>query len=311
MTNFEPTEINLQDAEALDFLIASGFDPASIDRMPTHVRDRARKLLEALQAIDDYPVAPPSTLLVDATLARIAQNERQRADRMTLTSTPAMSLRRRMGIPNFVAVAAMLIVGTAVAIPITNEVRNNQSQSMCASGLRNLGGALSAYAADNRGILPMTASLGSFLTNQTDQSSDVTENARHLELLSTHGYCDHKCTRCNGSRNLAYRVPMHKSQVNLASSGRSPIAADSNPIQAHVRQGVLPRSFDLDSLNHNQRGQNVLFSDGSVVWMSSPILQNGPLRLPDNIWIIREKNGAESWNLRANTGSPLEIILMN
>ena len=314
MNKPEETNINPVEAEALDFLIAAEFDPTAIERMPEHLRANARRFLAELQSINSYPVEPPSDALIDATLARIAQEERRQSQRMSFSNSQP-SLRKRLGIPNIVAVAAMLIVAAGVAVPLTNQVRQSQAQLMCANGLRTVGSGLSAYAADNRGVLPMTAGLGSFLTDSTSTESStesgIIENAQHLDMLSKNGYCDSKCTRCNGSRNLSYRIPMHKSQTNLSSMQRSPVAADANPVQTMMRRGVMPVNFSISSQNHAQRGQNVLFSDGSVTWMVTPNLSNGPGGLFNNIWVIRDKNGIETVNLRANPRHALEILLAN
>jgi len=311
MNQSEETNIDPVEAAALDFLIAAEFDPSAINRMPERLRPSARRILGELREINVYPVTPPSDALIDATLARIAQSERRQSQRMSFFNSQPSSMRRRMGIPNIVTLAAMLIIAAGVAVPLSNQVRQSQSQVMCANGLRTLGSGLSAYAADNRGIMPMTAGLGSFLSEPSSNDSDITDNARHLDMLSKNGYCDSKCTRCNGSRNLSYRIPLHKSQTNLSTMQRSPVAADSNPVQALVRRGIMPTSFDIVSQNHGQRGQNILFSDGSVVWMISAIRLGGPMGLPDNFWVIREKNGRESINVRARSGSALEILLAN
>ena len=310
MNKPEETNINPVEAEALDFLIAAEFDPTAIERMPEHLRANARRFLAELQTINSYPVEPPSDALIDATLARIAQEERRQSQRMSFSNSQP-SLRKRLGIPNIVAVAAMLIVAAGVAVPLTNQVRQSQSQLLCSNGLKTLGSGLSAYAADNRGVLPMTAGLGSFLTDSTSNESGIIENAQHLDILAKNGYCDAKCTRCNGSRSLSYRIPMHHSQKNLSSMQRSPVAADANPVQAMVRRGVMPVNFSISSQNHAQRGQNVLFSDGSVIWMVTPNLSNGPKGLFNNIWVIRDKNGIETFNLRANPRHALEIFLAN
>ncbi len=311
MTSSQDLLPDPNDDDALDYLVEAQFDAAAIDRMPEHLRASARRLLGDLRAIDDYPASEPSSLLVDATLARIAQDERQRALRMSITDASQTSIRRRIRIQNLAALAAMLIVAAGIAIPMSAQVRNSQSQTMCAGGLRTLGGALSAYAADNQGIMPMTAGLGSFFTDSLEKETDVIDNARHLEILSKNGYCDAQCTRCNGARSLSYRVPLHASQTSLGTMRRSPIAADANPVQILLRRGIVPRTFDLGSFNHAQRGQNVLFSDGSVVWSISPVLKSGPFGLPDNIWMIRAKNGVETGDLRANPKHPLEVLLMN
>ncbi len=304
----EPT-LDPLDAEALDFLVAAGFDCAAIERMPTAVRDRAKRLLGDLGAIDRYPAPLPSDTLVDATLARVAQAERQRQDRFNLPQQ--LSLRRKLHIPNFVAVAAILMIAIGVAFPVASQVRASSSQAMCASGLRSLGSGISAYASDNMGSMPSTAGFSSVIPSSITGDSGILENARHLEMLSQKGYCAANCTRCNGARNLSYRVPMHDLHLKLTGVGRSPIAADANPVQSMLTRGVIPATLELRSLNHGQLGQNVLFSDGSSVWLITPLVPVGPHRQLDNVWIIREKNGRESINLKATAGSPYDVFLSN
>ncbi len=314
MNQSEEPILDPRDAEALDFLVAAAFDPAAIDRMPSAVRANARRLLGDLGAIDRYPTEPASETLVDATLARVAQAERQRADRFNLPRE--LSLRRKLHIPNFVAVAAVLLIAAGVAFPVASQVRASSSQAMCASGLRNLGSGISAYASDNLGLMPMTAGIGSLFSTPSTaakHSGDegILENARHLEMLSNKGYCHENCTRCNGARNLSYRVPLHRKQMYLAGIGRSAIVADANPVQAILTRGVTPVTLELVSHNHGQVGQNVLFSDGSSFWTITPILPIGPSRVRDNIWVIHGNDGGDSINLKASSGSPYDIFLAN
>jgi len=298
-----------RDAAALEYLIEAGFDRSCIGRMPAALRANAERLLGELNAIDRYPVDPPSELLVEATLARVARADEQTRERWRLPQWHVP--RSRWGLPNLVAIAALLIVAAGVAIPVTAQVRRSHSQSLCANSLRSLGGGLAAYAADHRGMLPMTAGLAGFLSGPTEQAAPMAENARHLELLSTKGYCNANCTRCNGARNLSYRVPTHRSQLQLAATARSPVAADANPVQGLVQRGMMPPTFDLNSPNHGQSGQNVLFSDGSAVWLGSPRLQVAPNATSDNIWVIRGRDGQETIDFRRAGPSALEILLVN
>lgn len=298
-----------RDAAALEYLIEAGFDRSCIGRMPAELRANAERLLGELGAIDRYPVEPPNDLLVEATLARIARNDEQTQERWRLPQWHAPS--SRWGLPNLVAIAALLIVAAGVAIPVTAQVRRSHSQSLCANSLRTLGGGLAAYAADHRGMLPMTAGLAGFLTAPAEQTPPMAENARHLELLSSKGYCHANCTRCNGARNLSYRVPTHRAQLQLTATARSPVAADANPVQGLAQRGVMPPTFDLNSPNHGQSGQNVLFSDGSAVWLASPRMQVAPSAASDNIWVIRGRDGKETIDFRRAGPCALEILLVN
>lgn len=298
-----------RDAQALDYLIEASFDPSCIERMPAELRARAQRILGELGAIHAYPAAPPSDLLVEATLARVQRADADERERWRLPQW--QRVRSRWGLPNLVAVAALLILAAGVAVPVAAQVRRSHSQSLCAHSLRSLGGGLAAYAADHRGMLPMTAGLASFLGSSDEAPAPMAENARHLEMLSSKGYCSADCTRCNGSRNLSYRIPTHRAQLHLTATARSPVAADANPVQALVQRGLVPQTFDIDSPNHGNTGQNVLFSDGSAAWLDSPVLQFGPGGPTDNIWVIRGRDGRETVDFRGARPGALEILLAN
>ncbi len=303
----ELPQIHELDAQALDLLVEAGFDPSAIDTMPEHLRDRARRLLSTLGKLDAYPTPPASETLVHATLARIDQEERRQRDRLRLE--PAA--RRRWNIPNVVAVAAVLLVGVGILYPVANEVRSTNSQAMCASGLRSLGSGIAGYSADHGGAMPLTASLVPGAGAVPAADAGVLDNARHLEMLASKGYCDAGCTKCNGARTLSYRVPLHPAQVQLAALPRSPIAGDANPVQPLAQRSGSVINADLRSTNHGQRGQNLLYSDGSTGWTISPVIRIGPSGREDNIWVIRGNDGRHSLDLRNRSEDMWDILLAN
>lgn len=309
MSSNEQDQLDPLEAEALDYLVESGFDSASVDRMPPHLREAARRLLGELSAVDRYPAEPPCDSLVDATLASIERAERNQRERLAFPSESAR--RSRWRTPNFIAVAAVVVVAVGVLFPVANQVRWSNSQGLCASGLRNLGSGIAGYSADNRGMVPMTAGLGGLFSGDSKGDEGVLENAAHLEMLSRQGYCTPACTKCNGTRGLSYRVPLNKAQMVLAAHSRSPIAADANPVQAMTRRGATAPSHLLGSDNHGNRGQNILFSDGSVDWSLTPILQFRPSGIVDNIWVIQQRSGGESLDFRGRGNSPFDIWLSN
>ena len=101
-----------RDAAALEYLIEAGFDRSCIERLPAALRANAERLLGELDAIDRYPVEPPSELLVEATLARVARADEHSRERWRLPQWNAP--RSRWGLPNLVAIAALLIVAAGV-----------------------------------------------------------------------------------------------------------------------------------------------------------------------------------------------------
>ena len=68
--------------------------------------------------------------------------------------------------------------------------------------------------------------------------------------------------------------------------GRTPLVADANPV-IHMRRignrAELTSTVSQCSMNHQQRGQNVLFADVSIVWMVTPVLNDDNIYLPDGV----------------------------
>lgn len=307
MNQEETREIHPDDEQALELLIEAGFDPSATEAMPEHLRDRARRLLGSFAKLEQYSVAAPSETLVHATLALVDRESRNQRERMRFEPFS----RKRWSLPNVVAVAAVILVGVGIVYPMANEVRATNSQAMCASGLRSLGSGIAGYSADNGGSMPLTASIVPLSGALPAPDAGVLDNARHLEMLASKGYCDAGCTKCNGARTLSYRVPLHPAHVQLAALPRSPIAGDANPVQPLAQRAGNIANADLRSVNHGQRGQNLLYSDGSTGWTISPVIRVGPSGHEDNIWVIRGQNGAHSLDVRSRSGDVWDILLAN
>lgn len=78
---------------------------------------------------------------------------------------------------------------------------------------------------------------------------------------------------------MALRVPAAGQRFHMATL-RGMVVADANPVLELLREGKPWRAgVTAASFNHRGSGQNVVFDDGSVRWLISPILSNG-----DCIW---------------------------
>ncbi|MSR17824.1 MAG: hypothetical protein EXS00_01435 [Phycisphaerales bacterium] len=308
------------DARVLDLLVEAGFDPAVLPPLNAEDAARARALCDYFHSLDRTPIAEPSDVLVEATLARIQQADRDSAERMKLGSGESRGLRV-MGIGNHLALAATVLIAVCVAIPLAAHSRNGSAEALCANGLRNLGRALHGYSADNLGSLPMTAGFAGFApggnADQMAQAADG-KGGEALATLAHKGYCTAACTRCNGTRQLAYRVPMHRVQLSLLILPGMPVVADRNPeiglnpeqkLSSSAKTGELPRGSD----NHERRGLNVLFNDGATRWIIEPIVRvRTPLGIRDeDLWRPRTTDGTESLGSKAVANDPFDVFLVN
>ena len=104
------------DANMLDRLVDAEFDPSKITGLDGGDQARLERIISILGLLDSYPVAELTgedrTTLVNATLARIDRAESEQADRMHFE--PGSSPVSRMGVPELIAVAAIIILGLSI-----------------------------------------------------------------------------------------------------------------------------------------------------------------------------------------------------
>jgi hypothetical protein len=137
---------------------------------------------------------------------------------------------------------------------------------------------------------------------------DHSENLGPLVTGQFCGAADLACPACAaGQPCFAYRVPVRGERFMLDRGFRSVVIADSNPLTEAGRLG-LRASHLQPSSNHGQSGQNMLFSDGSVEWHTSPLIGDGTGAM-DNIWLPRDSQGVERIDLQAWPTQPRDTFV--
>ena len=298
------------DERALDWLVDHGFDLSHLGSAPPALVERIQRLRGSMSPLAAYQVAPPSETLVDATLARVARADAdaERAARMRIE--PSVARLRSFRLPELIAVAAVLFLGVGVLFPMAQQFRSSSAATLCSSSLRKLGSAMHGYAADNAGSAPAMAGLGSlFSPGGNPTPDDLTRHHRSLDALVHKGYCVAGCTKCNGARMYSYRVATHPRQLRLAVLPATPIVSDANPLVDALRRGQRDADASANSANHASRGQNVLFTDGSTVWTTTPMFRDPRLPRLDNIWLFQLRDGSEGLDLRQMSRRPAEVFL--
>ncbi|MSR34092.1 MAG: hypothetical protein EXS12_04745 [Phycisphaerales bacterium] len=252
---------------------------------------RQAAALSLLRKLEAYPVSEPDTLLLDSTMARIAREERAKQDRMEI-HTPSWGKRTQWA--DFGAVAAVALLATGVGWPIAQRMRAAALEQNCANNLRTVGSSIAAYAVDHRGNLPATASLGGLFESPAASKLDWSnyEHSGHLLLLERNGYARHDslhcpaCTAGSACGTFSFRVPSVNTPFRLELMGRTPLVADANPV-IHMRRignkSELSAPNTQCSMNHQQRGQNVLFADVSIIWLVTPLINGDNIYLPDGV----------------------------
>jgi prepilin-type processing-associated H-X9-DG protein len=194
------------------------------------------------------------------------------------------------------AVAAVLVLFVGIVLPALGYARQRYQQQRCQTQLAGVYDGVARYVADHDGHMPRVPTApGSPWWKVGYQGVENVSNTRRAWLLVKEGYVDPSRFICPGrpeSRDLRFdtlqvanyndfpgtayihfsiRVgcPQSKQQ---GLTGRRVLFADRNPLSEKLPTDYST-SFSLrlckdlmtsNSSNHNRRGQNVLFCDGSV-----------------------------------------------
>ena len=291
------------DCDALDLLIEHGLDlDAAIAAHPQQ-RDRLQAAHALFGRLDAYDVEAPDESLVDATLARIAHEDAAIAQRMRVGADSELSgnsdalsaSRGRWG--DFIGLACAAILILSVGIPVVSYMRGKNIDAECGNNQRNLASGIETYVRDNN-HMPIAAGfspdLGGLLSWHDYKS------ARHLDPLVDGKYCAEGCLSCASDpteEGYAYQVPTRSSHFAWKNGVRAPAVADRNPLIDLSRRGKLVGVLIINSPEHGGRGQNVLFTDGSIEFLGSPVLLiPGTTELPahsENIWLPMDRGQHE------------------
>jgi hypothetical protein len=302
--NSNEVGLSPDDARLLDALAASGFDARAVKVESGAEAQRLKAMSSLLGLMKDYPVEDAEEALQHVTLARIDRHEQDVAARMNFDNRQdavAAERRLRIRVPDFITVAAVLLIAFSVFWPVLTSMRNKSIDLACANNLRYMGMAFGSYAADYNGELP-TATAGPMGT------WDTVKNVLNLQPLVEGGYCEAGHLNCAGHANHVATGPSYSYRWVLAGApvkwGNAPrvsvILGDLNPIIDAARSGQILPPLSM-SINHAGRGQNVLADDGATLWLQQPVVAGG-----DNIWL---PNGAVQLRSGEQPSDPMDVFL--
>ncbi|QDU62591.1 hypothetical protein Pan216_34580 [Planctomycetes bacterium Pan216] len=246
-------------------------DPALRERL-----EEVRALIAPLSE-DDLGVDVPSGL-GERTLERIGDH---RLGTMTEASDASSG-------PRFLDVliaASVLACLSTLALPAIGELRREHARLFCANKLRQLGTAFGVYADQESERLPFIATGGPFnnagcfavqLKERHLLSSDavllcpsanngvvhVPTFNEFLEATDRLAYVDHLRRQMGGSYGYSL------GHMNRGHHAGAPLRQSARP----VLSDRPPRTGDplfVNSPNHEDAGQNVLFANGCVRWLPS------------------------------------------
>ena len=238
--------------------------------------------------------------LAEGTIWRIKQT--LRTSQVGLNQLLAAEQKRKTGFwrdtfGRLATAAVFVIVGTGAITAWnmgTNYARQMSWQTKCGSQMAGLFNGLSNYKNDNNGQMPALASAaGSPWWKVGDQGSEDVSNTRRMWVLARKGYVKHDAFMCPATRPscdfscnpkeyndfpkriyVSYSFRIGCPKAGLEKMGRQVIIADMSPIFMNISAAEKELNVNLsdalmrkNSPNHGGRGQNVLFCDGSVVFV--------------------------------------------
>lgn len=290
--------LTANDEDAFEALVAAGYHAEAV---PTVLRRRAARQARLLELLEpSRQEMAGSGALITRTLDRVQSVLDTEQSRMKIERAPIGGRRIRMA--DLMTVAALLLIATAAIGPMVGAMREQSRRMACQNNLQAAGLGFGSYAAEYKDAMPMaSASLAGnpwWFVGRPEQS-----NSANLFTLARTGYSKVGQLACPGNpgacrtdldptardwRSLdevsySYQNLFGRPRATFHDNGgvRTLLIVDGSPVVRRAVRGEFINPL-ANSMNHLGKGQNALFSDGSVEWITTPVLENG-----DNIWLPR------------------------
>lgn len=284
-----PEALADESARSVDELVRSGWRARSTP---------ATALLSLLE--EARADAGDRSRLIEATLGRVQGEIEASRNRFRLTPDRSMGATRGgYRLTDLVAAAAAVLLAASVIWPMLAGARQQSRDTVCAANLARAAMGFSHYAADHRDALPQVNS--SFMGGTWwDVGSRERSHSANLYLLVKGGYASLADLSCPGNPaaptvtqdqdlersdwmnaeeiSFSYQLP-RPGRLGWSGGASQVVLADRSPIVRRSRLGEIADPHE-SSRNHDGRGQNILFADGSIRFQVSPLLPSG-----DNIWL--------------------------
>lgn len=272
-------DLSPDDQDVLDALVEAEFDIAAMEPLTDDQRRRARRLVQLLGLMDDYPLDDADEALVDAVMLRVRHSPRTDVSAKISPDADVERVatnrtgRGRIRLPDFISVAAVLLIVASIALPTLNHMRQRSVDMSCENNMRLVGTGLAQYASDHNGAMPM-------------MSAGFSMEGRWINIapLVSGGYCADGHVNCPGHHqplqpSFSYQLLPNDARVVMRGGSDRALLGDRNPLIDAERVGHSLSPL-TNSFNHSRRGQNILMADNSTRWLDVPIVEAS-----DNIWL--------------------------
>lgn len=287
------------DDGALELLVSEHFETRHITQA---MRPRAERISALLKGLD-RPSVPITDAGRDELVSRVltaVQAQRTLASSRVHIHEASPRGGRHLRFIDLSSIAALFVVGAALLWPTVSAMRQRAMQVAGASRMGSVGSAVGQYALDHNAALPMaSASLAGRTWWNVGKPEE--SNSANLFTLRRTGYASLEQLASPGNAKAqglalppdAWDWPdlecvSYSYQNQFATQRRCMndravgfiILADKSPVALRAWRGELVVYADENSPNFAGRGQNVLHSDGQVVWLQTPSTASG-----DDLWL--------------------------
>ena len=266
--------------------------------------DEALKLYNAikqsLSPLDSWTSQQCPEYIVDHTVEKLCKTANSSHIKLQklLVDEQSQSVGKIHFWPNLsqvVTAAAVIFFVATVCFPVLKYARESSWKQKCQWQLSQIAGGINSYSADYDNQLPSVATAnGQPWWKVSCNGQDNCSNTRNVWLLVKEGYVKPVNFVCPGvkkkrvikfdpvqarkyndfpsRRDITFSSKILAKRDTIISLGRSPFFADSNPLFENLPQNsnktlklkLNKKLSTINSINHNRKGQNVMFTDGSV-----------------------------------------------
>jgi prepilin-type processing-associated H-X9-DG protein len=265
------------------------------------------KLKAAIAPLDSLETEPCPNELVEHTILRVNNladsSQRQLRQLLAGEQTRKVITKSQLwwNLGKIAAAAAVFMLIVGVLVPTLGVARQRYRRQRCQMQMGSIFQGLSNYISDHDGQSPAVATTaGAPWWKVGDQGRENHSNTRHIYLLPKGGYVELSTFVCPGYKgdkplqlddsqikrlkdfpSRRYVTYSFRIRCHIIGSGklmcRKVLMADWNPLFEQLPEdfsrGLLlqlnRKLLTLNSINHNRRGQNVMFGDGHVKFLKT------------------------------------------
>ena len=265
------------------------------------------RLKAAIAPLDSLETEPCPNELVEHTILRVNNlaDSSQRQLRQLLAGEQTRNVITKSqlwwNLGKIAAAAAVFMLIVGVLVPTLGFARQRYRQQRCQMQMGSIFQGLSNYISDHDGQSPNVATTaGAPWWKVGDQGNENHSNTRHIYLLPKGGYVEISnfvCTGYKGEKPLqlddsqikrlkdflnrryvtySFLIRCHSTRIGKLLC-RKVLMADWNPLFEQLPEDfsrglqlqLNRKLLTLNSINHNRRGQNVMFGDGHVRFLKT------------------------------------------